>query len=389
MIMTTLGELSVDGGNYGIAAPAVEYSSNLPTYLRITDICDDGTLDLSNCKSVDSSKAYKYILHENDIVFARTGNSTGRNYFYDRRDGEFVYAGFLIKFSLNPERVNPRYIKYYVQSQFYWDWIASYNTGSTRGNINAKTYESMPIVLPSRDVQDRIVKICDSISNKIRNSRLLNDYLEKLGQVILNVYLDSCNKKVALRSILDLGNGFAFKSGAYEDDGIYKILTIKNVQNGIVDCSSSNRINNYPTKMKEHCKLNIGDVVLSLTGNVGRVGIVAERNCLLNQRVAVLKPKNKIFLSGLYFLFRKDSFQHELIGIAKGTAQANLSPVETLRVAVPYEEKSFVTACSKLNFIFNLILKNRIEVIALNKLRDLLLKKLISGEYDLSKIVND
>lgn len=205
MIMTTLGELSVDGGNYGIAAPAVEYSSNLPTYLRITDICDDGTLDLSNCKSVDSSKAYKYILHENDIVFARTGNSTGRNYFYDRRDGEFVYAGFLIKFSLNPERVNPRYIKYYVQSQFYWDWIASYNTGSTRGNINAKTYESMPIVLPSRDVQDRIVKICDSISNKIRNSRLLNDYLTDLSSAIYNEFINrSSGKWGALSDIVDL-----------------------------------------------------------------------------------------------------------------------------------------------------------------------------------------
>lgn len=389
MIMTTLGELSVDGGSYGIAAPAVEYSSNLPTYLRITDICDDGTLDLSNCKSVDSSKAYKYILHENDIVFARTGNSTGRNYFYDRRDGEFVYAGFLIKFSLNPERVNPRYIKYYVQSQFYWDWIASYNTGSTRGNINAKTYESMPIVLPSRDVQDSIVKICDSISNKIRNSRQINDYLEKLGQMIFDIYLDSCEKKVTLRNILDFGNGFAFKSGTYDDCGIYKILTIKNVQNGIVDCSSSNRVNNYPAKMKKYCRLNIGDVVLSLTGNVGRIGIVAEHNCLLNQRVAVLQPKNKTFLPGLYFLFRKESFQDTLIGIAKGTAQANLSPIETLRLTVPYDKKSFVTTCSKLNYIFDLILKNRIEEIALNKLRDLLLPKLISGEFNLSKNIDD
>ena len=207
--------------------------------------------------------------------------------------------------------------------------------------------------------------------------------------MIFDVYLDSCEKKITLGNILDFGNGFAFKSGTYDDCGIYKILTIKNVQNGIVDCSSSNRVNSYPAKMKKYCRLNIGDVVLSLTGNVGRIGIVAEHNCLLNQRVAVLQPKNKTFLPGLYFLFRKESFQDTLIGIAKGTAQANLSPIETLRLTVPYDKKSFVTTCSKLNYIFNLILKNRIEEIALNKLRDLLLPKLISGEFNLSKNIDD
>lgn len=207
--------------------------------------------------------------------------------------------------------------------------------------------------------------------------------------MIFDVYLDSCEKKEILGNILDFGNGFAFKSGTYDDCGIYKILTIKNVQNGIVDCSSSNRVNSYPAKMKKYCRLNIGDVVLSLTGNVGRIGIVAEHNCLLNQRVAVLQPKNKTFLPGLYFLFRKESFQDALIGIAKGTAQANLSPIETLRLTVPYGKKSFVTTCSKLNYIFDLILKNRIEEIALNKLRDLLLPKLISGEFNLSKNIDD
>lgn len=177
MTETTLGDLSIGGGSYGIGASAVDYSPELPTYLRITDIRDDGTLDLSGRKSVADPKASKYMLQENDVVFARTGNSTGRNYFYDPRDGRFAYAGFLIKFTLDPEKVNPRYIKYYIQSKQYWDWVASFNTGSTRGNINAKTYESMPIELPSRHEQDGIVAFADSISEKIRLNQRTNDYL--------------------------------------------------------------------------------------------------------------------------------------------------------------------------------------------------------------------
>ena len=112
---TTLASLSVDGrGSYGIGASAVERSDNLYTYLRITDIRDDGTLNMADLKSVDDAKASQYLLRPNDIVFARTGASTGRNYFYDGTDGEFVYAGFLIKFSIDPGKVNPKYIKYYL-----------------------------------------------------------------------------------------------------------------------------------------------------------------------------------------------------------------------------------------------------------------------------------
>ena len=94
----TLGQLSKTGrGYYGIGASAVPFSDDLFTYLRITDIRDDGTLNKSDLKSVADPEARKYLLAPNDIVFARTGASTGRNYFYDGRDGTFVYAGFLMK----------------------------------------------------------------------------------------------------------------------------------------------------------------------------------------------------------------------------------------------------------------------------------------------------
>ena len=76
-IHTTLGEISLGGkGSYGIAASAVEKSSELYTYLRITDIKDDGTLNLDGLMSVNDPKAEQYLLSPNDIVFARTGAST-------------------------------------------------------------------------------------------------------------------------------------------------------------------------------------------------------------------------------------------------------------------------------------------------------------------------
>lgn len=175
----TLEELSIGKGSYGIAASAVPFKTSLHTYLRITDINDDGTLNKSGLMSVDEDEAEKYLLKPNDIVFARTGISTGRSYFYDGSDGELVYAGFLIKFSLDSTKVNPRILKYYTHSKPYFDWVQSFGTGSTRGNINAKTYGNMPITLPSKDVQDKIVSILKSLDDKIELNRRINDNLTR------------------------------------------------------------------------------------------------------------------------------------------------------------------------------------------------------------------
>lgn len=184
--IVTLASLSVDGkGSYGIGASAVPFSTELYTYLRITDINDDGTLNKNDLKSVDDEKAGEYLLKPNDIVFARTGASTGRNYFYDGSDGEFVYAGFLIKFSIDENKVNPKYIKYYCQSKPYKDWINSFNTGSTRGNINAQTLGKMPIPMIERSTQDIMVSILTSIDEKIKSNNEINNNFF----IILNLML--------------------------------------------------------------------------------------------------------------------------------------------------------------------------------------------------------
>ena len=173
----TLKELSKGKGEYGIGAPSIPFDKDKYTYLRITDINDDGTLNKSGMMSVDSKDAQKYLLEKNDVVFARTGNSTGRSYFYDGSDGELVYAGFLIRFRLDDTKVNPKMLKYYTHSQPYYDWVKSIDTGGTRGNINARTYGDMPISFPPRNIQDRIVEILTVMDEKIGNNRRINDNL--------------------------------------------------------------------------------------------------------------------------------------------------------------------------------------------------------------------
>ena len=276
-----------------------------------------------------------------------------------------------------------RYIYYWLKQNF--DNIAGLANGGAQQNLSAKVIRQIEINLPDLIKQRSIANFLDSFDSKIEANAKLNGYLEEWGQGLLEKYQESCATTIPLSNVMDFGNGYAFKSGAYIQDGLYKVLTIKNVQDGSVDCSMSNRIDELPPKMKPFCKLQPGDVVLSLTGNVGRVGIVPEENCLLNQRVAVLQPYNYALLPGLYFHFRQKAFQNKMIGIARGTAQANLSPVETLKLEMPYNE-SFFEISQKLKPAFDLILANTIELKRLAVLRDALLPKFMSGEIDVSKV---
>ena len=214
MDIVKLKDLTVDGkGTYGVAAPAVEYQENLPTYLRITDILDDGTLNLSELKSVKVPDSERYMLRPNDIVFARTGGSTGRNYFYDGTDGAFVYAGFLIKFSLDPKKVNPKFIKYFCQSEQYKQWVRSFNTGSTRGNINAQTFGNMEIALPGRKQQDHLVSVLESMGKKIKLNKKINDNLEQQAAALFSSLYNRSNTEVRYTDLIQILGGGTPKTG--------------------------------------------------------------------------------------------------------------------------------------------------------------------------------
>lgn len=381
-----LADLTTTGkGTYGIAASGVEKNDNLYTYLRITDINDDGTLNQSDMKSVADDDAAQYLLKPNDIVFARTGGSTGRNYFYDGKDGTFVYAGFLIKFSIDPLKVNPKYIKYYCQSDVYKNWVRSFNTGSTRGNINAQTFGNMEIPLPPREQQDYLVSVLEPLDEKIAINRAINENLEEQAQALVKEYCSSTDSEIALGSIMNFVNGFAFQSKSYQKNGKYRIVTIKNVQDGRIDTQGAAYIDEVPAKMKNECYLRVGDILLSLTGNVGRVGIVFENNLLLNQRVAKF-TSSKDILPLLYFFFRLSETKVSLETIAKGTAQQNLSPIETLKLSFPYDEDKALILSQTLKPMFDSIVNNSVESSKLAQLRDSLLPKLMSGEIDVSDI---
>ena len=373
-----LGELTIDGkGSYGIAAPAVDYDSNKYTYLRITDINDDGTLNKSGLKSVDDKNAHKYLLQQNDIVFARTGASVGRSYFYDERDGELVYAGFLIKYSIDPTKVNPKILKFYTHSQAYYDWIQTVDNGATRGNINAQTYASMPIILPERHEQDRIVSILSSLDDKIELLHRENATLEQMAETLFRQwFVVEANEEWKEGKLGDICN---YVNEKIDIDNVEKgdYISTENMcpnKQGVVLASS------VPENGKA-TKYRIDDVLLSNIRPYFKKIWLADKEGGCSADVLCIRSKNELYKFFTYYTVRQDEFFDYVMLGSKGCKMPRGDKSHIMNWSIMIPQKETLLKFNK--FVANGIEKirsNNNQIRTLIETRDGLLPRLMSGE---------
>jgi type I restriction enzyme S subunit len=361
-----LEELCKGRGTYGIGASAVPYDKSKYTYLRITDINDDGTINKKGLLSVDSPEACNYVLSKNDIVFARTGNSTGRSYFYDGTDGVLVYAGFLIKFSLDEKKVNPRILKYYTHSNKYYDWVNSFNTGSTRGNINAQTYGNMPILLPPRAIQDKIVSILSSLDDKIELNRRINDNLEQQATALFDKMFPSITN-----GNCKIGDWLRPKRGI-------GLLTKDTILGDVPVVAGGLRPAAY------HNKANTLSPVVTISASGANAGYVA----LWNKPVWSSDSSyiDSSLTSDVYFWYvMLKKRQKEIFDAQTGSAQPHIYPQHIAELPIKQLEKEqIIKYTEQATPLFKMVGNLTEENIKLAQLRDTLLPRLMSGELEIS-----
>ena len=152
-----LRELLTAKPQYGASERAVNGDPNTDyRYIRITDLDDYGNLlddDWQTAEEVDP----KYLLEENDVLFARSG-SAGRAFVYKCIFGQSIFAGYLIRFKFDADKVNSSFVFHYTLTKIYKLWVYSVQRTTVQANINSKEFQSLEIPLPPLDVQNRIVK---------------------------------------------------------------------------------------------------------------------------------------------------------------------------------------------------------------------------------------
>lgn len=149
----TVDEVSLGKGEYGAQSASIEYDSNRPRYVRITDIKDDGTLNDDIVASINPDDDEQYRLEYGDFMFARMGATVGKTYAFIT--GNQIFAGYLIRYRLNTKLINPRYLFWYTKLDEYWDWVKLNQSGAAQPGINAKKYGSLRIPIPPIELQQQ------------------------------------------------------------------------------------------------------------------------------------------------------------------------------------------------------------------------------------------
>ena len=251
-----------------------------------------------------------------------------------------VFSGFVLRARPYNDLVHREYHQYCYSEPLMRQEIIKRSSMTTRALTSGPMLSQVAINLPSQREQSKIAEILMKWDEAIE---LQKQYITKIilrnGAVVDKLLSSKDNwKPLPLSTFVELKNGYAFKSETYINEGKYKIITIKNVKSGEFDLTECCTIDELPNNLQTHQLLSMGDIIISLTGNVGRACIVNAENCLLNQRVGkiVVKTISPVFI---YEILQTNRFVSKMQNIAQGCAQANLSnsDVEDFVVFFPYD----------------------------------------------------
>lgn len=182
----TIDEVSLGKGEYGAQSASIEYEPSRPRYVRITDINDDGTLNDDMVASLNSCDDEQYRLEYGDFMFARMGATVGKTYAFI--EGSQIFAGYLIRYKLNTDLINPRYLFYYTKLDEYWNWVKLNQSGAAQPGINAKKYGSLQIPLPPIQLQNEFASFVEQTEKLKLEVKESLEKLETLKKSLMQKY---------------------------------------------------------------------------------------------------------------------------------------------------------------------------------------------------------
>lgn len=215
-----------------------------PRYIRITDIDKYGLLKNEIGKTAETI-APRYILKNNDILIARSGATVGKSYIHKINNVDYLcfYAGYMIRFIVDDEKINPDYIFTYTQLGVYGEWVSAIQRSAGQPNINAEEYKSLKIPIPPTEIQDQIVAKIDAAytikkQRETEAQRLLDsidDYLlGELGFELQETKKNTINQRIFKRKFSEVvGRRFDplyYFENIYQtvDDAPYETVNLAN-----------------------------------------------------------------------------------------------------------------------------------------------------------------
>lgn len=367
-------------------------------FVTISNI-KDNSFDFTDCMYVPQSY-YNSLLakrkpQKGDILYSVVG-SFGIPVLM-KENVKFTFQRHIAILRPNPHIVEPAYMYYSMLSKAFFLQADAAAIGAAQRTISLSSLQNLTINLPDLPTQRRIASILSAYDDLIENNRRQIKLLEEAAQRLYREWfvelrfpghegvkvIDGVPEgwmKGTVDNIVKLLSGYPFKSSEYVSSGKYRLITIKNVKDGEFSPDNVDYIDQLPDKVPSHCILTEGDILLSLTGNIGRVCIVNGYNYLLNQRVAKLQTLHSAYA---YCMFRSKEMLNKMTALSNGVAQQNLSPIraEKIRILIPSSNLLFQFKSIVEPIISQIILLNN-QITFACEARHRLLPELMDGEIE-------
>ncbi|BCN87450.1 restriction endonuclease subunit S [Staphylococcus argenteus] len=295
-----LGEVTTQS-MYGIGASATSFDSK-NIYVRITDIDEKSRkLNYQNLTTPDVINN-KYKLKRNDLLFARTGASTGKSYIHkgEKDIYNYYFAGFLIKFEIN-EQNSPLFIYQFTLTSKFNNWVKVMSVRSGQPGINSEEYAKLPLVLPNKLEQQKIGQLFSKFDRQIE---LEEQKLELLQQ----------QKKGYMQQIFSQELRFKDENG--EDYPEWEEKQLGEFADKVIQKNTDKK---YTETLTNSAELGIisqrdfFDKEISNIDNIKNYYVVEENDFVYNPRISTYAPfgpvnRNKLgkkgVMSPLYTVFR-------------------------------------------------------------------------------------
>ena len=236
---------------------------------------------------------------------------------------------------------NGVFLSYYLNNAKKHD-IAKIAQGISIIHLYNEQLRNLSIELPDLEEQQKIAECLSSIDSyissisekveqlKAHKKSLMQKLFPQNGKNVPDYRFPEFDKdgewiEKRLGNFVKVKNGYTFKSDTYSTSGKFKIVTIRNVKIGYLEMKEYNTLNDLPSDIQHHQILEKGNILISMTGNVGRVCMVDIDDCLLNQRVGLIDINaDNIDKDYIYAILTDTSFEQAMIESGQGAAQANI-----------------------------------------------------------------
>ncbi|MCY4614739.1 MAG: restriction endonuclease subunit S [Nitrospira sp.] len=255
----------------------------------------------------------RFFLSEGDLVFARTGASVGKSYRYDKKDGPLVFAGFLIRISPDPEKLEPAFLAYCVQSRRYWEWVATMSIRSGQPGINGQEYAMFQIPLPPPSEQRAIAEALSDVDGLLAALEALIAKKRAIKQATMQQLLTSKTRlpgfsgeweTTTVGEVADIRNGAtpSTQIGAYWNGPIpWCTPTDITATPGKYLCATERSITAMGLANCAASLLPVGALLLCSRATIGEIKIAVSSVCT-NQGFKSLVCKDGVSNEFLYYL---------------------------------------------------------------------------------------